>query len=122
MDDMAGYAWPGNIREFEQVLERAVILGSRGALSVPAIREAIAQTSAGPVSEATRAEAHAAGAGMLTSLLVDQLPPLAVIEAAYCEYVLRRTDGVKGRAAHVLQIDPGTLARKRKALDEVTTR
>jgi formate hydrogenlyase transcriptional activator len=35
MDALAGYPWPGNIRELENVIERAVILSSGSALRLP---------------------------------------------------------------------------------------
>ena len=35
MDRLAGYAWPGNIRELQNVIERAVILSPGPALQVP---------------------------------------------------------------------------------------
>jgi formate hydrogenlyase transcriptional activator len=35
LDALVGYAWPGNIRELENVIERAVILSSGPALRIP---------------------------------------------------------------------------------------
>jgi formate hydrogenlyase transcriptional activator len=35
MDALVGYSWPGNIRELQNVIERAVILSSGPALQVP---------------------------------------------------------------------------------------
>jgi formate hydrogenlyase transcriptional activator len=38
MDALVGYSWPGNIRELQNLIERAVILSSGPTLEVPALR------------------------------------------------------------------------------------
>jgi formate hydrogenlyase transcriptional activator len=35
MDALAGYAWPGNIRELQNLMERAVLLSMGSSLRVP---------------------------------------------------------------------------------------
>ena len=35
MDDLTGYAWPGNIRELQNLIERAVILTNGDTLRLP---------------------------------------------------------------------------------------
>ena len=83
---LQNYAWPGNIRELEHVIERAMIL-SRGAQLVVEI----------PSSP---------------SLLFEELKPMAEIEKEYIIKVLESTNGrisgPKG-AARILDINPSTL-------------
>jgi NtrC-family two-component system response regulator AlgB len=93
---MVRYAWPGNIRELRNVIERATILAA-GELIEPAdlpasLGEALAETPTlgGPYS-------------------IDQ------IEAEHIRKVLARTKTLQ-EAATILKLDPTTLLRKRKSL------
>ena len=105
---LAGYAWPGNIRELAAVMDRAVLLGQGRALEVAKALGPPALTGAGP---AATAPATAAPAG----------PDSAALDSAmvrHIESALARTFGrIEGPfgAARVLQVNPHTLrARMRK--------
>ena len=105
---LAGYAWPGNIRELGAVMDRAVLLGQGRALEVakalgPAAPPAPSPGDAGP---ALAAPAEA------------QSPALDAAMVRHIESALARTLGrIEGPfgAARVLQVNPHTLrARMRK--------
>jgi transcriptional regulator with GAF, ATPase, and Fis domain len=99
MRRLAGYTWPGNIRELENVLERSVILSSGSVLSLP------------PGFEASRP--HDTNRSP-----ADPHVPLDVLEREHIENVLESTEwkieGDDGAAAR-LGLKPSTLrSRMRK--------
>jgi NtrC-family two-component system response regulator AlgB len=97
-DALLSYAWPGNIRELRNVLERAVILWPAQIIEPEALPEQIvSQASAAPVL-----------GGHFS---------LEQIEREHLLKVLTRTATLE-EAAHILGIDPSTLWRKRKKYEE----
>jgi len=104
------YDWPGNIRELENAIERAVIIASGRQIEVGDLPEAVART-AGDVSvhaQFARAVGHAPGRGINL-----QLPAaLDDIEKQVITATLGYTDGDKSRAARLLKIGRKTLYRK----------
>ncbi|WP_282068198.1 sigma-54-dependent transcriptional regulator [Olleya namhaensis] len=84
------YNWPGNIRELENIIQRAVILSDK-TVEVSHLPEHLKYTLQ-----------HAS----------DTLQPLKVIEKQYIEKVLRATGNNKTKAAEILQIDRKTIRQK----------
>jgi two-component system response regulator HydG len=92
------YKWAGNVRELENVIERAVVLTPGSTIGPEALPDRLRAPPSVPlVKEGSPAN-----------------PALEVIERAYIEHVLRAEGGNKTRAAEVLGIDPSTLYRKIK--------
>ena len=89
------YAWPGNIRELENVIERAVTLGAEGELGVGDLPPSLLE-DAGP------AETEA--------LLV--VSTIQELEKAHISRVLKFTGGQISKTARILGIDRRTLYRK----------
>jgi formate hydrogenlyase transcriptional activator len=106
MDALVGYSWPGNIRELENLLERAVILSPGKELRVP-------------FSELRNG--HASPAAEPSPLPVSSSAPVATLEEAERQHILRalrqtewRIAGPRG-AASLLGMKRTTLqARIRK--------
>lgn len=99
---LTGYLWPGNTRELENVLARALALQNGRAMTVRDLPPHIARhagTGARPVPGGT--------AAMLT---------LDEVERRHILQVLEKCAGNKLRAAEVLGIDRSTLHRKLKQL------
>lgn len=87
------YSWPGNIRELENILERAVVLKRTGPLD----------TSAFELSDTH--ESYNLYSGTLS---------LEQLEMAYIRFILEKYGDHQEKAAQVLGIDRKTLFRKRQ--------
>jgi two-component system response regulator HydG len=100
---LTAYHWPGNIRELENVLARALALRSGRTLSVRDLPPHIARAS----GTAAAAAASQVPAALLT---------LEEVERRHILQVLEKTGGNKLKAAEILGIDRSTLHRKLKQI------
>ncbi|NNE76726.1 MAG: sigma-54-dependent Fis family transcriptional regulator, partial [Pricia sp.] len=89
---LKNYHWPGNIRELENIVQRAVIM-SDGTVDVKDLPEHL------------KFQINFPDTGLL---------PLREMEKEYVQRVLLHTQGNKTRAAEILQIDRKTLREKLK--------
>ena len=98
---LASYEWPGNVRQLENTIERAVALGTGEELQVelpaerPRARAAAAGVGADPISVAPE--------GMLPEGM-DMEKYVADIERSLLKSALAQSNGVQARAADVLKI------------------
>ena len=95
-DALAGYPWPGNLRELRNVIERAVILAPGDTIELADLPEEFS---------AARSQASAVGA----RVTLEQL------EAEHIRRILASSRNLD-EAARILGIDPATLYRKRSKL------
>jgi two-component system response regulator PilR (NtrC family) len=86
------YHWPGNIRELENVIERAIVLGS-GEQIVP---QALPPHLARPAEREFPVDIPAGG--------MDLEGLLAAVESRYIRLALDRAGGLQVRAAELLQL------------------
>jgi two-component system response regulator PilR (NtrC family) len=90
---LEAHHWPGNIRELENVIERAMVLGSGVVIDVEALPPDLR---------------HPAAAGDLSVDFpadgLDLEATLSRIEQRYIELALARTSGVQTRAAELLRV------------------
>ena len=91
MEAMQHYAWPGNIRELENVIQRIVVMNDEPIIEIPDL-PSFARFSA-----------------LRTSGVNGTL---ADVEADHIRNVLANADGNKTRAAEILGIDRKTLRKK----------
>jgi two-component system response regulator HydG len=96
MRRITSYDWPGNIRELENAIERAVALGSGPILHVGDLPSNLQYTSAEKLAD------------------VDELVPLETLERRAIFRALQETSGDKLAAARLLGIGKTTLYRKLK--------
>jgi DNA-binding NtrC family response regulator len=94
MRALLNHEWRGNVRELENVIERAVTLG-RGPAVLPG-----------------DLPAHLAGGTNPLERAVNKEATLEDLEKDYIAMILRRTRGHQIRAASILGIDRRTLYRK----------
>jgi transcriptional regulator with PAS, ATPase and Fis domain len=90
---LENYRWPGNIRELENVIERALVLGSGDMLEAEALPPDLQQSR---VSQDVQVEIPADG--------LDLEATLEQIENRYLQMALARTGGVQTRAAELLRV------------------
>ncbi len=103
---MALYAWPGNVREMENLLERLVVLDASGTIRAADLPERM-RTGAGAAPLADLAANLGTGA-------IDLPAVMAGIEGSLIDQALRQTAGNKTRAAELLGLSRTTLLDKLK--------
>ncbi len=91
---LQGYDFPGNVRELENILERAVVLARGERIEVEQLPDMEVNTFRPPVE--------------------GNIPSLEEQERSYIEWVLEQTAGNKSKAAEALGIDRVSLWRKLK--------
>ncbi|HEV3468508.1 MAG TPA: sigma 54-interacting transcriptional regulator [Pyrinomonadaceae bacterium] len=103
LDALSRYPWPGNIRELQNLVERAVILARGTELRIP-----LGELK--PPAAAARSNDGRAGARLVT---------MEEMERDYIREVLRHTGGVvggRGGAAEILGLPVSTLRSRMKKL------
>jgi DNA-binding NtrC family response regulator len=95
---LLAYAWPGNIRELRNCIERAVALAR--------FEEVIVEDLPAQVRD------YRATHVLVAANDPSELVPLAEVERRYVERVMEAVGGNKRQAAHVLGLDRATLYRK----------
>lgn len=101
LEVLRGYSWMGNVRELENIIERAILLNRTTTLEPVDFPERLSATSDISIVQ---------DADPLT-------PTLESIEKAYIHFVMSQTDGKKSEAAKILGIDTSTLYRKIQRYD-----
>jgi len=94
---LKGYKWEGNVRELENVIERAVTITDKDFISVDDLPDEIKTVNV--------LSAEGATAPPVTLTLSD-------LERLHIENVLKSVNGNKSKAARILGIDYSTLRRK----------
>jgi DNA-binding NtrC family response regulator len=98
---LTAHSWPGNVRQLENVIERAVILSDGGPIGF--------EPDTVPV---TRFAAATADNGLAPRPLTPRTPSLADAERARVLDALQQVNGHHGRAAELLGVDRRTVDRK----------
>jgi len=114
---MESYAWPGNVREFENTIQRACVLATSAILlpkdlplgTVHAAEPAHASQSAQPVAMTTEAAIDVLLKAAQSDASVQLLPWL---EREFTLYAMKATKGNQVRAARLLGITRATLRKR----------
>lgn len=101
-DILIKYKWEGNVRELENVIERAVIITDSNTIGIKDIPEAIIN-----------------GTVQFTEQVFPYQSDLTLfdVERLHIINILKKTNGNKSKAARILGIDYSTLRRKLNSMD-----
>jgi two-component system response regulator HydG len=109
---LQAYDYPGNVRELENAIERAIIIASDRRIELEDLPEAISGAYETLPRPARIARQHAAQNGATEQLEIPIPTPMNEIERRVIEATLEYTGGDKSRAARTLGIGRKTLYRK----------
>ena len=101
MGAMMAYQWKGQVRELENVIERAVLLSDGDFLTIEDLPASFKKSAGSDDFQ-------------MDSDKLDEA--IKVFEKHHIQSVLKRTEGNKSEAARLLGIDPSTLYRKMERL------
>jgi formate hydrogenlyase transcriptional activator len=115
MDNLLNYSWPGNIRELQNVIERAIIVSADPTLRLD--RDLIPVAAAAQRMEATETNGSEGSPADLSSsrplLTLDEVERHHIL--ATLQYAGGVVDGPKG-AARILKLHPNTLRHRMSKL------
>jgi len=104
---LSSYAWPGNVRQLENILRWMTTMVVGNDISTSMIDEAIAQFDDSPeTAGATVKQRPAEPASDLT------IKPLWLVEKEAIQAAIEASDGNINRAASLLEVAPSTIYRK----------
>lgn len=106
---LKGYTYPGNIRELQSIIERAVTFCQGDTILLEHLPPSLRQL---PVLEEPYSSEQQNFEGPVGPLSDQDLMSLAEVEQRYIRYVLKKVHGNKRRAAGVLGIGRRTLYRR----------
>lgn len=121
MRALVNYEWPGNVREVENAIERAVIIAAGRQIELDDLPEAIRRAANGE-AYARLERISAAGEGRGSGLTITLPSTMDDVERQMIEATLDYTDGDKSEAARLLNIGRKTLYRKLEQYNRGTDR
>ena len=113
MDMFVNYSWPGNLREFRNVVRRSVLLTNEGKISVSTLPWEITNATGEAPYQAKATEGNAPKDGT-----VDLKDTASKAEYEAIMNVLKEVNFNKTKAAELLKIDRKTLYNKIKNYEE----
>jgi DNA-binding NtrC family response regulator len=109
LEALRAYAWPGNVRQLQNVVERMVLLRGDGAVTLADVPEKIRGAAA-----SRAASAHPYATPMLPDEGIDLRDAVERFETALILQALERVGGNRNRAAALLKLNRTTLVEKLK--------
>jgi formate hydrogenlyase transcriptional activator len=113
MDTLVAYPWNGNIRELQNIIERAVVLSNAPMLTIDPDMLAIVEEPRRQTNAAAMPDANATESGAASFLSLEDA------ERQHIARVLQQTRGVvegPAGAAKILNLNPNTLRSRMKKL------
>jgi two-component system repressor protein LuxO len=117
------YAWPGNVRQLQNVIRNAVVLHDGDSLGADMLRPALRTPIDHAAPPRPRAEPASKPLPQTTSTAeaAQRIRPLARVEQEAIEEAITLCGGNIPRAAALLEVSPSTLYRKRQAWAEASS-
>lgn len=109
MEVLQKYDWPGNVREIENIIERAVVLTRNTEIQLNDLPQPLLQNSAEAPSSIRREG---------ETIVIPLGTKLADVELALIKETLKKTNGDKSLAAQLLGIAARTIYRKLESAKE----
>ncbi len=116
MEVLEAYAWPGNIRELRNVLERAVAVAESTMITVDDLPERVRTIRASSADDSVSSPPPGAGALDLSRAPGDYRTAMEWIEAEYLRFVLQRERWNQTHTARRLTMPLRTLVHRMKVL------
>ncbi len=122
MQMFVNYPWPGNLREFRNVVRRSVLLTQEGLVSATTLPWEITNPSSSPLATNTAVESKSRSASeeepVATKKDYDLKDAASKAEYEAIMNVLKEVNYNKTKAAEILKIDRKTLYNKIKSYEE----
>lgn len=110
---LSSYAWPGNVRQLENMLRWMTTMLVGSDIDASIIEEAIAQFDDSPETAGTPVKPRAAEPAADSAI-----KPLWLVEKEAIQNAIEASDGNINRAASLLEVAPSTIYRKMQAWNE----
>ena len=110
---LSSYAWPGNVRQLENMLRWMTTMLVGSDIDASIIEEAIAQFDDSPDTAGTPVKPRAA-----EPAAESEIKPLWLVEKEAIQNAIEASDGNINRAASLLEVAPSTIYRKMQAWNE----
>ena len=110
---LSSYAWPGNVRQLENMLRWMTTMLVGSDIDASIIEEAIAQFDDSPETAGTPVKLRAAEPAADSAI-----KPLWLVEKEAIQNAIEASDGNINRAASLLEVAPSTIYRKMQAWNE----
>lgn len=110
------YAWPGNVREITNVVERAVLLSERGSIQLEDLPRGIRRPEASADHAGSPSSKDPDDEALALPLTVAKRRVVEAFERRYLEHHLRATRGRVGETAHRAGLNPRTIYEKMRRL------
>ncbi|NCG07211.1 MAG: response regulator [Gammaproteobacteria bacterium] len=110
---LSSYAWPGNVRQLENMLRWMTTMLVGSDIDASIIEEAIAQFDDSPETAGTPVKPRAA-----EPAAESEIKPLWLVEKEAIQNAIEASDGNINRAASLLEVAPSTIYRKMQAWNE----
>ena len=110
---LSSYAWPGNVRQLENMLRWMTTMLVGSDIDASIIEEAIAQFDDSPETAGTPVNLRA-----VEPAADSAIKPLWLVEKEAIQNAIEASDGNINRAASLLEVAPSTIYRKMQAWNE----
>jgi two-component system response regulator PilR (NtrC family) len=105
IEDLCDYNWPGNVRQLENTIERAVALEATDELHVDVPVERSKRPNVGPLEHSNgNGNGHGNGVPSLTNDGLDLEAYIEGLERGLIQSALKQSNGVQTRAAELLHV------------------